>query len=141
MAHISLSSLCVSRAHAWPGQSVHDFHMENASNISARIRSLRKELKLKQADFVAGLNISRSYLSKLETGDEQPGRDLLIRMAHEFNVSLDWLTSGAGGMRPAQATNEQEALLLMAFRSLPKDEAETHLKLMLQRANKDRLDE
>lgn len=141
MTHILMSSLCVSRAHSWSDQSVHDFHMENASNISVRIRSLRKELKLKQADFVAGLNISRSYLSKLETGDEQPGRDLLIRMAHEFNVSLDWLTSGTGGMRPAQATNEQEALLLMAFRSLPKDEAETHLKLMLQRANKDRLDE
>ena len=117
------------------------FHMEKTAKISDRIRSLRKKLKLKQADFVAGLNISRSYLSKLETGEEQPGRDLLIRMSQEFNVSLDWLTSGTEDAVPARALNEQEALLLMAFRSLPPDEAETHLKLMLQRANKDRLDQ
>ncbi|MBS1068823.1 helix-turn-helix domain-containing protein [Gluconobacter cerinus] len=115
--------------------------MENTSRISDRIKSLRKRLNMKQADFVAGLNISRSYLSKLETGEEQPGRDLLIRMSHEFNVSLDWLTSGSGDAVPARAINEQEALLLIAFRSLPPDEAETHLKLMLQRSNKDRIDQ
>ncbi|WP_408734748.1 helix-turn-helix domain-containing protein [Gluconobacter thailandicus] len=128
-------------AHTSARQDVQNFHMENTSRISDRIKSLRKRLNMKQADFVAGLNISRSYLSKLETGEEQPGRDLLIRMSHEFNVSLDWLTSGSGDAVPARAINEQEALLLMAFRSLPPDEAETHLKLMLQRADKDRLDQ
>jgi len=131
----------VSQAHTLRGMAVQSFHMEKTARISDRIRSLRKKLKLKQADFVAGLNISRSYLSKLETGEEQPGRDLLIRMSQEFNVSLDWLTSGTEDAVPARAVNEQEALLLMAFRSLPPDEAETHLKLMLQRANKDRLDQ
>ena len=111
--------------------------MESKKTIGQRIRELRKEMKMKQADFVSGLSISRSYLSKIESGDEKPGRELLIRMCSEFGLSLDWLTSGIGDKRKAEAQNDQEALLLYAFRSMPKDEAETHLKLMLQRVNKD----
>ncbi|WP_239648259.1 helix-turn-helix domain-containing protein [Komagataeibacter europaeus] len=112
-------------------------HMESKKPIGQRIRELRKEMQMKQADFVSGLSISRSYLSKIENGDEQPGRELLIRMCNEFGLSLDWLTSGVGDMRKAEAQNDEEALLLYAFRSMPRDEAETHLKLMLQRVKKD----
>ena len=133
-----MSRMCVRHTHPCASKLAQHDHMNNVIEIGKRIKLLRKELGLKQADFVAGLDVSRSYLSKLETGEEQPGRDLLIRMAQEFKISLDWLASGSGEMRPATATNEQEALLLFAFRSLPPDEAETHLKLMLQRAKKDR---
>lgn len=136
--HSSHSSvkLVVRPAHAVRAQALHSRCMEKQSGIGDRIRQLRREVGLKQADFVAGLDISRSYLSKIESGEEQPGRELLIRVSHEYGVSLDWITSGVGNMKPARAITEQEAVLLQAFRSLPADEAETHLKLMLQRVNK-----
>lgn len=91
-------------------------------------------MRLTQADFSAAVNISRSFVSKLESDAELPGRELLLAIAQEFGVSLDWLAAGHGNMQPAQALNENEALLLYAYRSMPTDEAETHLKLMLQRA-------
>ena len=108
--------------------------MDTPNSVGARIRTLREHLRLTQADFSAAVNVSRSFVSKLESDAELPGRGLLLAIAHEFGVSLDWLAAGNGNMQPAHALNENEALLLYAYRSMPLDEAETHLKLMLQRA-------
>ena len=70
----------------------------------------------------------------IETGKDLPGRELLLKIANEFKVSLDWLSRGYGDMRPATAMNEREALLLYAYRHMPPDEAEAHLEYMLKRA-------
>ncbi|AQS92095.1 transcriptional regulator [Gluconobacter albidus] len=108
--------------------------MEEAIDIGQRIKKLRRDLGLKQADFVAALDISRSYLSKIESGKEQPGRELLLKIAQEYNLTFDWLISGVGNRSPLYPLTDQEIQLLQAFRSLPSEEAETHLKLMLQRS-------
>ncbi|MFT8479624.1 MAG: helix-turn-helix transcriptional regulator [Gluconobacter oxydans] len=108
--------------------------MEEANDIGQRIRKLRTDLGMKQADFVAALDISRSYLSKIESGTEQPGRELLLKIAQEYNLTFDWLLSGVGNRTPLYPLNDQEIQLLQAFRALPREEAETHLKLMLQRS-------
>ena len=101
--------------------------------IGDKIREIRRKSKLKQVEFVAALDIDRSYLSKIEC---KPGRELLIKMSKEFNVSLDWLTSDQDIQDTSSAKNKDEALLLYAFRNMPEDEAKTHLQLMLQRIKK-----
>ena len=58
-----------------------------------------------------------------------------MAMATYFNVSLDWLAKGKGDKRPASATNDQEAILLYAFRQMPAEEGEALLNLMLKRVN------
>lgn len=63
----------------------------NEKTIGDKIRKIRRESGLKQVEFVAALDIDRSYLSKIESNRIKPGRDLLIKIAKEFNVSLDWL--------------------------------------------------
>lgn len=104
--------------------------------IGDKIRKLRYKNGMKQAEFVAALEIERAYLSQLESNKRKPSRELLIRMSKEFNVSLDWLTADQDHNENSQAHNEDEALLLYAFRNMPEDEAKTHLQLMLQRAEK-----
>lgn len=111
------------------------FMSENT--VSHRIRTLREQRELSQAALGAEFGVSRSHITKIETGADQPGRDLLMKMAAYFEVSLDWLAEGRGDPRPAKAMNEKEALLLFAYRQMPADEAEAHLNLMLKRVKRD----
>ena len=111
--------------------------MAEHATVADRIRTLREHEKLTQADFSAAVGTSRSYISRIEKAHDVPGRNFLMAVASEFSVSLDWLLHGHGDMRPSGPVTENEALLLYAFRNMPTDEAETHLKLMLQRANKE----
>lgn len=134
IAHTCASRICVSYLHPFSFKDVHRLSMEEANDIGQRIRKLRTDLGMKQADFVAALDISRSYLSKIESGTEQPGRELLLKIAQEYNLTFDWLLSGVGNRTPLYPLNDQEIQLLQAFRALPREEAETHLKLMLQRS-------
>lgn len=104
--------------------------------LGDKIRKLRRQRNLKQADFVASLDIDRAYLSQIENNKKTPGRELLVKMSKEFNVSLDWLTSDQDSKKIAAATNENEALLLYAYRNIPQDEAEMYLQLILKQAEK-----
>lgn len=58
-----------------------------------------------------------------------------MALASYFNVSLDFLASpqGANSQHPASATNEKEAILLGAYRSLPPKEADSILQMLLAR--------
>ena len=58
-----------------------------------------------------------------------------MALAAYYDVSLDWLASGQDTMKAgvAAAMNEDEALLLYAFRALPSDEAKPLLQMMLNR--------
>ena len=102
------------------------------NSIGGRVRFLRHEAGLLQADVADALGWCRGHLAQVETGRTLPGREMLNAVAAYFNVSLDWLARG-GDMRSDTALNEREALLLRAFRQLPKDEADAHLELVLKR--------
>ena len=58
-----------------------------------------------------------------------------MALATYFNISLDLLASAPGDVLEGQATahNEDEALLLYAFRGLPVDEAKPLLQMLLSR--------
>ena len=90
-----------------------------------------------QAALAVELGISRSHLTKIEKGDDMPGRETLIAVSTFFEVSLDWLAHGSGSAQPAHAQSEREALLLFAFRQLPENEADMFLHLMLKNSKKD----
>ena len=103
------------------------------SSVGDRIRSLREQAGLTQAELGAEVGTSRAHVAKIETAGDLPGRELLLAMATYFEVSLDWLAEERGEPRPARAMTESETLLLQAFRKLPPDEAEAHLNLLLMR--------
>ena len=110
--------------------------MSTETSLGARIRTLREQRRTDQAVVAEAVGTARSHLTNIEIGRAKPGRELLVALAQYFDVSLDWLTSGAGEPKKAEALNSNEALLLFGFRNLDEEEAEMFLKLILARTKK-----
>lgn len=62
--------------------------------MAKRIAVLRKKQHLSQAEFAHKLNISASTEGMYEQGRRTPSIEILIQMAKQFNVSLDYLITG-----------------------------------------------
>lgn len=60
-------------------------------NFATQIKELRKSLGLNQKTFAAKLGIRQSTLSSYENGAISPSTEMLIAIAKEFHVSIDWL--------------------------------------------------
>lgn len=59
-----------------------------------RIRQLRRQHNLTQLALCEKLNISETYLRKIESGERGASIDLYIEIAESFHVSLDYLILG-----------------------------------------------
>ncbi len=59
--------------------------------IGERIRELRQEFKLTQADLAQKIGISQAGIAKWETGDRDPSTDCVILLAKFFDVTTDFL--------------------------------------------------
>ena len=64
---------------------------------AARIVALRRQAGLGQVEAATEFEITRGHYANIETGADNPGRDLLVRMAAFYNVTIDYLETGAGG--------------------------------------------
>ena len=60
-------------------------------NFGKRLRQLRKEKGLTQAELAKLLSIGESTVSFYESGKRQPDYETLIRLAEVFYVSVDYL--------------------------------------------------
>ena len=67
--------------------------------MNERIKSLRKELSLSQIEFSSKLEISRSALSKIESGENNPSDQTIKLICSEFGVRREWLLTGQEPMR------------------------------------------
>lgn len=108
---------------------------EPLPTLGARLRQLREERHETAAVVADAVGISRTHLNNMELNHDKPGRETLLALAAYYGVDLDWLASNEGEPRKGQATaaNQDEALLLYAFRQLPPDEAASILKLLVSR--------
>lgn len=62
-----------------------------ANQPGKKIRELRMEKNLLQEKLAAYLNVSQQTVSKIETGTSDIPRDLLIKLADFFDVSIDYI--------------------------------------------------
>jgi transcriptional regulator with XRE-family HTH domain len=109
------------------------------TDIGSRLRTIREQRKIPQVEVAVAVGISRSTLSKYETGGDVPGRDTLIKLADFYGVPIDFLAARTGenmASGAGRAQTDDESLWLWAYRSLPKEEAEAHLNLILRRVKK-----
>ena len=63
----------------------------NTKSIAKNIERLRVANSLKQEDFAKRLNVSRPTVSNWEQGKAIPTTDQLVKIAEEFNISIDEL--------------------------------------------------
>jgi transcriptional regulator with XRE-family HTH domain len=68
------------------------------SQLSEKIRRIRKDNNLSQSKFAEVLDVHRGHISKIETGAANPSNYLLLEIAFSFNISFDWLMHDEGPM-------------------------------------------
>ena len=66
--------------------------------IAARIKHIRKTLKIKGKDFASRIGISGPSLSEVEKGKYYPNFEFIYHMAREYNVNLYYIIYGQGEM-------------------------------------------
>ena len=61
-----------------------------------RIKEVRNDRKLSQADFGKELSISRSAVCKIESGENAPSEQTLQLICNRYSVNMEWLKTGNG---------------------------------------------
>ena len=77
-----------------------------------RIAFIRKNAGLNQADFAKRLNLTKNYISLIETGNRTPGDRTIVDICREFGVDRIWLETGAGEPFRPMSRNEEIAEIL-----------------------------
>lgn len=63
--------------------------------LGRRVKKLRKEQGIKQADLADALGISYQYMSMIETGKRQLSLSLLVDLANQLGATTDELLYGS----------------------------------------------
>ncbi len=65
--------------------------------MNERIKKIRKYYELSQENFGKRINITRSSVCKLETGENNPSSQTIALICKEFGINETWLRTGEGG--------------------------------------------
>ena len=84
---------------------------DSLAKIGARIVTIRKKRKLSQMELAEALNISVSYMSKIENGKCNFGVDILIRIIDVLQVSADDILRSATPAVTATYAREIDEML------------------------------
>jgi transcriptional regulator with XRE-family HTH domain len=71
---------------------------ESAGEIGMRLKDIRGQLHVTQREMAETLEIAPSYLCEIEKGNGNPGPELFVRLASEYNLNLNYLFIGKGDM-------------------------------------------
>lgn len=66
--------------------------------MNQRLSELRKTLNLSMEKFGSRIGITRSAISKMESGSSGLSEQTILSICREFNVSEEWLRNGSGEM-------------------------------------------
>lgn len=60
-------------------------------NFGEKLKSLRKSKNMTQTQLGNNLGVAKSVISYYENGDRYPSYDVLVKIAHTFHVTTDYL--------------------------------------------------
>lgn len=75
-----------------------------------RIREIRKNNKLNQAEFGAKLGVKGNTIGNYELGLRNPSDAVIFSICREFNVNEEWLRTGKGDMYIIPIAEEAEII-------------------------------
>lgn len=81
--------------------------------MNDRLKAIRREAKLSQADFGAKLNVGQNYVYMMEAGKKPVTSRMISDICREFHVNEEWLRTGKGEMHTA-LTKELEIAQITA---------------------------
>ncbi|WJE54293.1 helix-turn-helix transcriptional regulator [Bacillus cereus] len=98
--------------------------------LKDRIRSLRKEQKLKQDELGKEIGVNGASVSKFETGLKSPSRETLQRIADYFNVTVDYLLGRSDNPQLDEMLDRKYKELKLRIDQLPEEQQEMVFKQM-----------
>lgn len=91
---------------------------EKLADMGDRMKRIRNELRINQSDVADTCAVSKSYISKFESGEGNPSPYFFMKLAEYFNISLDYLFLGIGRMfKPEVPDTEDPDKLLDDIKS------------------------
>jgi transcriptional regulator with XRE-family HTH domain len=99
--------------------------------MGKRLRALRGDQDMSQADVEAATGVERSHLSAIENDKGKPSLASARALAQFFGVSLEWLVEGRG----PKHMDPRTAAILAALDALPPDERESYLRIIFERGS------
>lgn len=63
--------------------------------MGQRIKTRRKELRIKQTELAELLDISNNHMSSIETGKQKPSLDIFVMICEQLQVTPDYLLLGS----------------------------------------------
>lgn len=60
-------------------------------DIGSKIIGLRKKLNISQSELAKRVSVSRTIIGNYERNENTPSVDILLKIANEFDVSVDFL--------------------------------------------------
>ncbi len=79
----------------------------NKSAVLDRLKLTRKQLKYTQEEFAKRINMSRSNLGNIETGDVKLTPRVISDICSAFSVNEEWLLTGEGEQFITPSIEEQ----------------------------------
>lgn len=79
------------------------------NNFLARLKLIRKNSKLSQAEFAKSIGISQPQYCAIETGKSKLTETQIIAIETRYKISLSWLKDGTGEMFAAEPSPTYES--------------------------------
>jgi len=98
--------------------------------IGKRIASLRKKYGLTQDEFAKKLRFDPSYISKIESGYQEPSFRFLKKAAKELSVSPSYLVASDKELSGVATHTTEAAELLAKFQQLSEEDKKSVVKFL-----------
>ena len=80
--------------------------------MNTRIKMVRQERNLTQAQFADSIGLSRNYVAMIEIGQREPSDRTISDICRIFEIEEDWLRHGIEPMRVARSNDEEIAAMV-----------------------------
>lgn len=108
-----------------------DCHKSMIMTIGDRIRALRKEQKLTQADLAAKVSLTYIQIGRYEQQKSKPSADVVRRLADALGTTADFLMNGDSQTVAATKVTDRELLDLFAAVEQLDDQDQTMVKTFI----------
>lgn len=123
----------------WGWHIDQDQEGQAAMPLGERIRQLRKEAGLSQAELADKIGADPGRVSRYEAGRITPSAEALARLAETLNISIDHLLIDGIPRRPLHAAQDALGDRLAAVAELPPDDLAALLNIIDGLVAKNRL--
>lgn len=118
-------------------------HQPQAADIGSKLRRLRRERRLTQADLACQIGIQQSDLSRIEKGEYRVSLDNLIKMLAVFDIQISEFFGEAparthAATRPLSHEDMQTLHMLRELSAEGRHEVQEYLEFKLRRERQDR---